>query len=38
QAKPGDKIRFKQVDIEEAHRILKMEEEKIESIKMSLMR
>jgi biotin-dependent carboxylase-like uncharacterized protein len=38
QAKPGDQIRFKQVDIEEAHRILKMEEEKIESIKMSVMR
>ena len=38
QAKPGDQIRFKQVDIEEARRILKMEEEKIESIKMSLMR
>jgi len=38
QAKPGDQIRFKQVDIEEAHRILRMEEEKIESIKMSLMR
>ena len=38
QAKPGDQIHFKQVDIEEAHRILKMEEEKIESIKMSLMR
>jgi len=38
QAKPGDKIHFKQVDIEEAHRILRMEEEKIESIKMSVMR
>lgn len=38
QAKPGDQIYFKQVDIEEAHRILKVEEEKIESINVSLMR
>ena len=36
QAKPGDQTYFKQVDIEEAHRILKVEEEKIESIKASL--
>jgi antagonist of KipI len=38
QAKPGDQIYFKQVDIEEAHRILKVEEEKIESINAYLMR
>ncbi|MBW1714435.1 MAG: biotin-dependent carboxyltransferase [Deltaproteobacteria bacterium] len=36
QAKPGDRVHFKEVDIEEAHRILRMEEEKIESMKMSL--
>ena len=36
QAKPGDWIHFQQVEIEEAHRILKEEEEKIESIKTCL--
>jgi len=36
QAKPGDQIHFRQVELDEAHRILKMEEEKIESIKISL--
>jgi len=36
QAKPGNRIRFRQVDLEEAHRILKGEEEKIDSIKTSL--
>ncbi len=34
QAKPGDRIHFRQVEIQEAHRILKEEEENIESIKM----
>ncbi len=33
QAKPGNRVRFRRVELEEAHRILKMEEEKIESIK-----
>jgi allophanate hydrolase subunit 2 len=37
QTKPGNRIRFRQVELEKAHRILKMEEEKIESIKMSFM-
>lgn len=37
QAKPGNRIRFRQVELEEAHRILKMEEEKTESITMSFM-
>ena len=37
QAIPGDLIRFRQIEIEEAHQILRMEEEKIESIKMSPM-
>jgi len=36
QAKPGNRIHFRQVELEEAHRILKMEEEKIESIKCLL--
>lgn len=36
QAKPGDRIHFRQVEIQEAHRILKEEEENIESIKMCL--
>ena len=36
QAKPGNRIHFKQVELDEAHKILKMEEEKIESIKISL--
>ncbi len=36
QAKPGDRIHFRQVEIEEAHRILREEKEKIESIKMFL--
>ena len=36
QAKPGDQIHFRQVEIEEAHQILREEEEKIESIKMFL--
>jgi antagonist of KipI len=36
QAKPGELIHFRQVQIEEAHEILKMEEEKIASIKSSL--
>jgi len=38
QAKPGNRISFRQVELEEAHQILKIEEEKIESIKTSLMR
>jgi antagonist of KipI len=38
QTKPGDRIHFRQVDLDEAHRILKTEEEKIQSINMSLMR
>jgi len=38
QAKPGDQIHFRQVELDEAHQILKIEEEKIESIKTSLMR
>jgi antagonist of KipI len=38
QAKPGDRIRFRQVDIGEAHKILKQEEEKIELITKSLSR
>lgn len=37
QAKPGNRIHFRQVELEEAHRFLKIEEEKIESIRMSLM-
>jgi len=32
QAKPGNRIHFQPVELEEAHRILRMEEEKIESI------
>jgi biotin-dependent carboxylase-like uncharacterized protein len=32
QTKPGNRIRFRQVELEKAHRILKMEEEKIGSI------
>ena len=36
QAKPGDRIRFRQVDIGEAHKIVKEEEEKIELITKSL--
>ena len=36
QAKPGDQIHFRQVEIDEAHQILKEEEEKIEVIKKSL--
>jgi biotin-dependent carboxylase-like uncharacterized protein len=36
QAKPDDWIHFRQVEIKEAHRILKEEEEKIESIKIFL--
>ncbi|UCF82203.1 MAG: biotin-dependent carboxyltransferase [Desulfobacteraceae bacterium] len=36
QAKPGDWIHFRQVEIKEAHRILKEEEERIESIKIFL--
>lgn len=32
QAKPGDRIRFRRVELEEAHRILRMEEEKIELV------
>ena len=38
QAKPDNRICFLRVELEEAHRILKMEEEKIESIKISFMR
>ena len=38
QARPGNRIRFRQVELEEAHRILKMEEEKIESVKMCFMK
>jgi antagonist of KipI len=37
QTKPGNRIHFRQVDLDESHRILNTEEEKIESIKMSLM-
>ena len=36
QAKPGDQIHFRQVEIDKAHQILKEEEEKIEVIKKSL--
>jgi len=36
QAKPGDRIHFRKVELEEAHQILKEEEEKIEVIKKSL--
>lgn len=36
QAKPGDRIHFVQVGLEQAHRILKEEEEKLESIRESL--
>jgi antagonist of KipI len=36
QAKPGDQIHFRKVELEEAHQILKEEEEKIETIKKSL--
>jgi allophanate hydrolase subunit 2 len=36
QAKTGDRIRFRQVALEEAHRILKMEEEKIQTITRSI--
>jgi biotin-dependent carboxylase-like uncharacterized protein len=36
QAKPGDQIHFRQVELDEAHRVLKIEEEKIESIRISL--
>jgi len=38
QAKPGDRIRFRQVEIDKAHHIFKEEEEKIETIKRSLNR
>lgn len=38
QAKTGDRIRFQQVDLQEAHRIMKVEEEKIGSIKSALKR
>jgi len=38
QAKPGDRIHFRQVEIDKAHQILKEEEEKIETIKRSLRR
>lgn len=38
QAKPGDRIHFRQVEIDKAHHILKEEEEKIETIKRSLRR
>lgn len=38
QAKTGDRIRFHQVDLQEAHRIMKLEEEKIGSIKSALER
>lgn len=38
QAKTGDRIRFHQVDLQEAHRIMKREEEKIGSIKSALKR
>jgi biotin-dependent carboxylase-like uncharacterized protein len=38
QAKTGDQIRFHQVDLQEAHRIMKLEEEKIGSIKSALER
>jgi antagonist of KipI len=38
QAKPGDQIHFRQVEIDQAHQILKEEEEKIETLKRSLRR
>jgi antagonist of KipI len=38
QAKTGDRIRFRQVALEEAHRVLKMEEEKIQTIMDSIAR
>lgn len=38
QTKPGNLIRFRHIELEEAHQILKMEYDKIESIKMPLMR
>ena len=38
QAKPGDLIRFRQVDLPEAYRILKIEEVKINSIVSSQMK
>jgi len=37
QAIPGDLFHFRQIEIEEAHQILKMEEEKVDSIKISPM-
>jgi antagonist of KipI len=37
QAKPGNRVHFRRVGLEEAHRIVKTAEDKIESIKMSLM-
>lgn len=37
QAIPGDIIYFRQIELEEAHQILKVEEEKIDSIKISPM-
>ncbi|MGD2125198.1 MAG: biotin-dependent carboxyltransferase family protein [Desulfobacteraceae bacterium] len=36
QAKTGDRIRFRQVELQEAHRILKKEEEKIKRITTAL--
>jgi len=33
QAKPGDKVRFTQVSIEEAHTVLRKYEEEIKKIK-----
>jgi antagonist of KipI len=36
QAKPGDRLHFRKVELQEAHQILKEEEEKIETIKRSL--
>ena len=38
QAKTGDRIRFRQVALEEAHGVLKMEEEKIQTIMDSIAR
>ena len=38
QAKPGDQIHFRQVEIDKAHQILKEDEEKIELITKSLSR
>jgi allophanate hydrolase subunit 2 len=38
QAKTGDRLRFRQVTLEEAHRVLKMEKEKIQTIMRAIAR